>query len=117
MSSHAQLLIIGFDKESAGTITSKVFEYMACRRPILALMPEGEASEMLQEYPFLYWVDKEDEDLLVEKIEALYREFGKRPSLTGKSDSAIIDTALAPFNGRNQTSRFAGYLNEVSLKR
>ena len=42
------LLIHGFNKLTVSSTSTKLFEYMATGKPILAMMPESEASEILQ---------------------------------------------------------------------
>jgi glycosyltransferase involved in cell wall biosynthesis len=36
---------------AARAITAKIFEYMACRRPILAIIPPGDLWDILEDYP------------------------------------------------------------------
>ena len=45
------LLIHGFSKLTASSTSTKLFEYMATGKPILAIMPESEASEILKNHP------------------------------------------------------------------
>jgi glycosyltransferase involved in cell wall biosynthesis len=66
------LLIIGFDHQSRGTVTSKIFEYMACNRPVLAIMPEGDALDILKTCRTFYWIPSEDEQLLHRCLDQAY---------------------------------------------
>jgi glycosyltransferase involved in cell wall biosynthesis len=114
---HAQLLILGFDKESAGTIPSKIFEYMACRRPILAIIPDGDTADILKTYPLFYWVEHEDEDVLVERIEEIHTEYKRHQFLSNKLKIPEMENAVNAFNGRSQTTCLAGYLEHVMLRK
>jgi hypothetical protein len=40
---------LGTGKESATFIPSKLFEYIAAKRPIIGIFPEGEAGSLIQE--------------------------------------------------------------------
>lgn len=62
-------------KKVGGTVSSKIFEYMACNRPILAIIPEGDASRILQDYGKFYWVHREDENLLLECLDKAFKDY------------------------------------------
>ncbi len=44
------LLILGFSSSASGVLPAKLFEYTCTGRPILALVPEGEAAKVLKNY-------------------------------------------------------------------
>lgn len=93
------LLIIGFDQESRGTITSKLFEYLACRRPILAIMPEGNALDILKSGNSYYWVSSENEQLLHSCLDQAYEKYLDGSS--GPPDDPASESDR--FNAKNQT--------------
>jgi len=99
---HLLLLIIGFDPASRGTVTSKVFEYMACQRPILAIIPDGDAANILQSYDKLYWVGQEDVFVLVHSLKTAYNDYHAE-----KKEGAVIQGLTTaynnPFDARVQT--------------
>ncbi|MBI4640707.1 MAG: glycosyltransferase family 4 protein [Candidatus Tectomicrobia bacterium] len=49
LTSDLLLLIISSDQKNENVLTGKIFEYMAAEKPILALIPQGEASRLLTE--------------------------------------------------------------------
>ncbi|MEO1996051.1 MAG: glycosyltransferase, partial [Planctomycetaceae bacterium] len=50
-SSHLLCLLLADAKGAGRVVPAKVFEYMACRKRILAIAPPGEVSDILTEYP------------------------------------------------------------------
>jgi glycosyltransferase involved in cell wall biosynthesis len=105
------LLIIGFDPESRGTITSKIFEYMACNRPILAIIPEGDASDILKKYKQTYCVNSEDKNLIYDYLCQAYRRYSEN----GKDDhiEKVENHVLDAYNARYQTQRLADIFNKL----
>ncbi|HQJ08060.1 MAG TPA: glycosyltransferase [Deltaproteobacteria bacterium] len=69
------LLIIGFDEKSKGVVTSKLFEYIAAGIPILAIIPEGDALNILKDYPRHYHVLNNDYDCLARSLDGAYEEY------------------------------------------
>lgn len=109
------LLIIGFDPESRGTVTSKIFEYMACRRPILALIPEGDAADILKHHDQTYMVTSEDIGLLQEYLSKSYRAYttNKKYKMIPKEDAEIQDLTSDMYDARYQTKRLAQCFNSI----
>ncbi len=112
---HILLLIIGFDAESRGTITSKVFEYIACDRPILAIIPEGDAADILKEYHAYLPVNSEDKNLLIKTLDKAFNDYCTNSS----SDSTVSkefsnERLYNTFNVRNQTRRLSSIFNGVT---
>ncbi len=110
------LLIIGFDPESRGTITSKVFEYMACHRPILAIMPKGDASEVLKYYEPTYWVDSEDYDLLRDYLDQAYSNHHNQKISRESLDRSMGHEANT-FNVKHQTQTLVHLFYEITNSR
>jgi glycosyltransferase involved in cell wall biosynthesis len=112
---HLLLLIIGFDAESRGTVTSKVFEYMACRNPILAIIPRGDAMDILKKYPKLYPVDREDTDMLKLQLDEAYALFEKSsyPSFTPPKPATTDYNPANLYNARNQTRTIASIFTSL----
>jgi len=42
------LVSLGFDSRNAGWVPMKVYDYLGCKRPILAFLPEGEAAALIR---------------------------------------------------------------------
>lgn len=108
------LLIIGFDQESRGTITSKIFEYMACNRPILAIIPQGDAADILRNYKRAFLLTCEDSFLLRKYLAEAYDAYvsiKKNESIENKNNDKIGTSA--EYNARNQTRVLAQIFNQI----
>lgn len=110
------LLIIGFDPESRGTVTSKIFEYMSCHRPILAIMPKGDASEVLKFYEPKYWVDSEDHDLLHDCLDRAYSNHHDQ-KISRESLDRSVGYEADTFNAKHQTRDLAHLFYEITNSR
>ena len=103
---HLLLLVIGFDMESRGTVTSKVYEYMACNRPILAIIPEGDAKDILALYPLLLLVNEENIKTLQHQLDLAfnqYKEKKRHGEIAGSSK--LLEQQLQLYNARSQTKK------------
>lgn len=109
------LLIIGFDIESRGTVTSKIFEYMACKRPILAMVPEGDAADILKQYEQTYLITSENIKLLREYLNQAYSNYiqSKNKKQNAKAMDEMIGTGCDMYNARYQTKRLADCFNTI----
>jgi hypothetical protein len=60
-----------------GWLPSKIFEYLGCRIPILAITPEGEAADIIRRTDSGYVVTSEDHDAIGRIFETeMARKFG-----------------------------------------
>jgi glycosyltransferase involved in cell wall biosynthesis len=107
------LLIIGFDPESHGTVTSKVFEYMACQRPILALIPEGDASEILENYHSAYFVRREDETILVAYLEKAFNRYIQQKENFQEISPTSDGDKANPYDAQFQTKQLSTIFSEA----
>lgn len=112
---HLLLLVIGFDPESRGTVTSKVFEYMACGHPILAIMPEGEAAAILESYSPLYWVREDDADAVATSLALAYEAYRHRDG--AQAPELDVSRADSPYDARAQTQRLAAIFESLVAPR
>lgn len=72
-SSDLLLLLMGTTELTPkGWIPSKLIEYVACGKPILGIVPEGEAAEIIRKTKTGYVITNEDEEAIIEKIEKEY---------------------------------------------
>ena len=68
-------MTIGQRPGAEGISTSKLSEYMGCRKPILALVPQGVARETLEEYKASYIVYPDDCSAIATAIIMLYQDW------------------------------------------
>ena len=104
---HLLLLIIGFDPESRGTVTSKIFEYIASDRPILAIIPPGDAADILHDYHKLYWVDKKNLELLIDSLDAAYNIYIQKEDSEDTVNMISTQQKKSPYSAREQTKVLA----------
>lgn len=74
------LLALGTDPAlPRGWLPSKLFEYLALNRPILACVAEGEAASMIRSINHGYVITREDKNAIVEALDSLYEMKWKSP--------------------------------------
>jgi len=54
------LLIVDTGRTSEGVLPGKLFEYIAAQRPILGIMPKGDASNIIENGKLGWWVESHD---------------------------------------------------------
>ncbi len=102
-------MTIGTQPGGHGLSTSKLSEYMGCRKPILALVPPGIVREDLERYQAAVTVHPEDVGGIAKALIGLFRAW-KHGSLPVPDEHFVMS--------RSQTSitkKLAGYL-EASLR-
>jgi glycosyltransferase involved in cell wall biosynthesis len=65
------LLIISSSQTSAGDLTGKLLEYVGARRPVLALVPQGEANEFIRDRRLGWVTPPEDVELIAARLREL----------------------------------------------
>lgn len=100
------LLIQGLDPRVNDAIPTKLFEYMATGKPILAFFPEGEAASILKEQEKHLAVSYPDDETI---IAYLQRQFDLWKNNPGHRQVAV--GIPARFNRRNQTKQLAEFIN------
>ena len=73
MASHLLLMVVGFNQGSEGILTSKIFDYFLCKKPILAIVPKGDASDLIRKSGSGYVVSTEDPVLIAKAIDEEFR--------------------------------------------
>lgn len=92
-----------------GMITGKIFEYLASGKPILAAVPDGEASDLLKRFRGHTVVSPDDSTMISDEIIRLFRLWEK-----GRlKKSSSFDKRLRSFDRRNQTGELAGLFDKV----
>lgn len=89
-------------------VTSKLFEYLCVRRPILALVPpDGEAARIIREANAGEIIAPTDIDRIEEKIYDMYKRF-ERGDLTSNP------TGIEKYDRRIQTGLLAGIFDKLA---
>lgn len=106
-SSQVLMLLINNSGNAKGILTGKFYEYLAAKRPILAVGPtDGDAANVLKETGAGKMVDFEDEKATKEAILDYYTRF-KAGSLK------IESTSVERFSRRSLTAELANLLNTL----
>lgn len=103
------LLILGDDEKSRGIISSKIFEYMALMRPILAIVPEGEALEVLRRYGSTRHVPHNDYGAFMQAMDSAFEAY-----LHGAKE-AEPDFDASAFDARRQVKDLIRVFNQARL--
>jgi len=103
--SHLLLLI-----ETRDVMTTKVFEYLATGKPILALIKEGEIKDLIEKYSNnSYILTDPDINQIIKAIRDSYQNYGSHHVEPNES-------FLSNFNRQNQTKQLALCLNKLIEK-
>ena len=102
------LLIVSDAPGSAGILTGKLVEYAGARRPVLALVPEGEARQAIERAHLGTAIAPRDEAAIADFLEGAVRDWRR----SGRPP----DTADAPaFLASTQVEGLAALLREASV--
>ncbi|MBM2821045.1 MAG: hypothetical protein HW405_805, partial [Candidatus Berkelbacteria bacterium] len=100
------LLVIG-KNDRRFMMTSKIFEYLAARKPILAIAPEDSAvSQLIKNLKVGWVVDPQDIKTLKKTIKLIYQQFLKK-------DLKIPEIDLLPYSRLNKTQELSEVLNKI----
>jgi colanic acid biosynthesis glycosyl transferase WcaI len=71
----SNVCVVAIKKElTTTTIPSKIFDIMTCERPLLAIVPQGEVTELISQSNCGYWIKPEDSQTVADKIVKLYKD-------------------------------------------
>jgi len=102
------LLIHGFNKLSASSTSTKLFEYLATGKPILALMPESEAADILRKYSNSIVVSSPEIDRVVAFLQKQFDEWNNR-----KRPTHCVTNIPPEFSRKNQAKKLASLLDGI----
>ncbi len=94
--------------EAGRVVPAKMFEYLAVRRPIFAIVPPGEVSSLLHDCPFAFVHSPSDVTGLAQRL----GDEVERHSLGVSLPTGLWDSS--PFERRRQTEQLAELLGRVS---
>jgi glycosyltransferase involved in cell wall biosynthesis len=103
--SHVLLLVKHDDERYRGLVPGKLYEYIGARRPILAVVPAGEAARLVTDLERGEVADIGDPDDIAEKVWkmlTLHRD--------GKLESSYNLAEVSEFSRRSETERLAAVL-------
>lgn len=102
------LLLNWDDPDEKGVYTGKIFEYLAARRPILAIGgPEGVVSQLLRETGAGVHIKNMDD--LKQFLRSCYKEY----QATGQVVYCGIEERVAKYSHRDMARKFAEILNNL----
>lgn len=110
ISAHMLLLPVPQSSNNKIILTGKLFEYLATRRPILAVgPPEGNAGKVLRNCEKDAMIDYDDQGAMQEQLEKYFNRYLKDPApvITGSD-------VYLQFSRRGTTEKLAGILDEIS---
>lgn len=112
-SSDMLLLLLGCDKKvPKGCVPSKLYEYLGCKRPILALVPEGEAANIVRQTQTGYMVTSSNKAKIKE---ILAREFNRKWQARGKSENnfELDELEIEKYTTEHAMDQFAKLFNSI----
>lgn len=102
------LLIVPQTPDNKGILTSKLFEYMGARRPIIAIgPPDGDAAKVLQKTGSGKMIDYEDITSMKEEVLSLFIRWHSKEDLTIPLDD------ISQFTRRHIAKEFARVFDMV----
>jgi len=102
------LLVLHQGPEARSAMTNKIFEYLRTGRPVLALVPEGAAAELIRTTKAGLTAEPEDTEKIKENIKEMYGQY-----TSGKLSGASPET-IKQFERKALTSRLAEIFNALS---
>jgi len=100
-------LPVGNNNEPTRVIPSKVFEYTGANRPIMAMVVEGDTSNLLREYSLAKVIDPKNLDDISDAIINYYRQFEAGKLLEG------VLPPPAKFSRKEQAKQLANICHEL----
>ena len=105
--SHILLVIKHVDPEYRGMVPGKLYEYIGARRPILGLLPEGEAASLVADLRRGEVVAPDDPHAVASALGGFFDRFE-----AGVLDSSYDLTARPEFERKTRAGQLAAVLDE-----
>jgi glycosyltransferase involved in cell wall biosynthesis len=102
------LLVVGSGPGASGIATGKIYEYLAARKPILALASSGAAADIIQTAQAGVLVDPDDPSAIAVQLGRLFSQYQ-----AGRLDLSINEAVLVRFDRRQLTGRLAQLLTDL----
>lgn len=111
-SADANCLLLSDVPGAGRVVPAKLFEYMASRRPILALAPQGESWQLLDQYPLAYRFNPADADGVVDWLSKALSNSAAFKNLSDDNQEWRLR-----FDRRFQAGQLASILNDCTGNR
>lgn len=109
--SHILLLVLSTSPSAKGIITGKIFEYLAARKPIIAVGPvDGDLSVMLNNVGAGKMFDYNDVDGMANQILSYYKGYKE-------SNFTIVDADISSYSRRKLTGQLSEILDGLTEKK
>jgi Glycosyl transferases group 1 len=111
--SDALLISLGFEESNKGWIPMKLYDYLSCRKPIIAFLPDGEAANIIRKTNSGFVITKEDLDMSVNVFKNLYENRNTK----GWSENIIFsDNQIRQFEIKYLTAKLAKIMEDLVSK-
>lgn len=109
LQSRALLLLVNNTPNAKGILTGKFFEYLATKRPVVAIGPkDGEVAAVLQDTNAGFCSDFEDLDGLVNALQVLYDNF------KNSGDCRLNSSGASLYSRKNLTKAMAEVFDSIT---
>jgi glycosyltransferase involved in cell wall biosynthesis len=107
--SHILLLIKHRDDRYRGLVPGKLYEYLALERPVLALVPPGEARDVVEEHRCGEVADPTDAGAIADRLKKMIRHYR-----AGELDRVYRLRRPETFDRRRLAGELAGWLDRAA---
>jgi hypothetical protein len=107
------LISLGFEESNKGWIPMKLYDYLSCKKPIIAFLPEGEAANIIRKTKSGFVITKEDLNMSVNVFNNLYENRNTK----GWSENIIFsDNQIRQFEIKYLTAKLAKIMEDLVSK-
>lgn len=103
----ATILLIGHKTRPEQIVTGKLYEYIGAQKPIIALVPDGEARNILTNYGATYFGKPYDIEQIAQALSVCYNQ------VVAKQTKPINSQIVAELTRQNQTQKLALLFNDT----
>ncbi len=107
---NSDILLLLAEKNLTNVIPAKVFEYIATRKPILAILPESDTKAILEKIPNSEVCDIEDDFKILATLRKLYSKWENGELELNKND-------ISSFERKSQTKKLVSIFESLTNKK
>ena len=105
------LISLGFEESNKGWIPMKLYDYLSCKKPIIAFLPDGEAANIIRKTKSGFVITKEDLDMSVKVFKDLHENRNKK----GWSENInFSEEHINQFEIKNLTLKLSKIMNNIT---